>query len=451
MLLPDFNEGLLLAKLVLEVDETEVLNLVRAERLHRAIMAPAAHVNGSPIHKTRAEIAKCLLVECATGRILPTSRQDFIFGWMMTQRAVELSHCKWRWPKGHQARMEKFRQVLAEGDDPGHELVVWLGQGIQPPFNPPDSEVTRPIYVSSPMHPSPEADMAAWADAVEEGLTHFLEDSESTETAFTHRPQIFPVVAASSAARQQKIEEQLHTADGLVVLGPQSSWGSAIELVSGLRVGIPTLFIHPSDAPPSERARAHLEAAEATILAIDGELKPEDALAAIEKLVYQWLEGSYSLVLGSQRRRACMETRYARFLGAIRAKRTQMTSLELQRELAVVGLPLDRARTLIEERWGLLSASTVELIALGNAFRVPANLDAIVDEPTPDRPPFLTPVEQSALDAFADERGLSVSQTIRLAAAGQREIVQPGRTARRRKLLTDHRQWDDLWKRELED
>lgn len=445
MQLPDLEEGLLLAQLVLRVDRVAVLNLVRLERLHKAIMAPTAHAEGVPMYTTRPEIAKSLLVECALGRILPTPEFDFEFAWLMTQRAIKLSHCKWRWPSGHRVRMEAFRQSLVEGEDPGHDLVVWLGQGIQPPFRPPPDEVEKSIYVASPMHPAPAANMGEWATAVDEGLKQFLARKE-TEMAFTHRPQIFPIVSASGANRREETERRIHTADGLVVLAPHSSWGAAIELIEGLRVGIPTLFIHPSDAPPSQRARSYLEEAEATILEFEGDLDEKETLRAIEGLVFQWLDGWYSLILSSRRRRECMETRNGRFLAAINTKRTQMDSLEEKKALAAAGLPARRARTLLDEPWGLLSATMVEMVALGNAYEVPANLDAIVDEPAPDRPLFLTPREQSTLDSFATDKELSVSDTIELAVAGQREIVKPGR---RRKLFTDSSQWEELRARVL--
>lgn len=447
MRLPDYEEGLLIAELILKVDRDEAQRLIRAERLHHAIMAPAVHASGSPIYRRRSEIAKCLFVECALGRILPSADQDFWFGWLMTQRAIELSHCKWRWPKGHEARFEEFRGQLREGIDPGHELMVWLGEGIQPPHKPPMEENSRPIHVTSPMHPAPEFDMPAWANAVDDGLRRFLGDRKGSETAFTHRPQIYPVYDESGTELHRVIEERIHTADGLVVLAPQSSWGSAIELEAGLRGLIPTVFLHPAGSPPSDRARSHLEAMEATILAIDDGLEDEDGPKAIEELVYQWLESSFSLILGTQRRRASREARYSRFLAAIKTRRTQMTALEEKRALAAAGLPLGRARTLVEETWGLLSASFVEMIGLSCAYRVPYNIDAIHDEPISDRPAYLTPLEEATLNAFIKGKGLSATDAIRLSVAGQREIVKPGR---RRKLLTDSSKWQELWDLEQE-
>lgn len=447
MRLPDYEEGLLIAGLVLGVDRDEVPPMIRGERLHQAIMVPSAHAGGSPVYRGQAVIAKTLFVECALGRILPTVHDDFRFGWLMMQRALELSGCRWRRPKGHEARFEELRQQLAEGVDPGQELVVWLGEGIQPPYGPPAQEEPRPIHVTSPMHPAPEVDMTEWANAVDDGLTRFLEERNGGDTAFTHRPQIFPVQVLSEAELHNAIEERIHTADGLVVLAPQSSWGAAIELEAGLRGLIPTVFIHPADAPPSERTRSHLEAMGTTILEIDGSLGDAEAPKAVEELVYRWLTGSFSLILGTRRRRACMEARYSRFLAGVRTKRTQMTEQGEKRALAAAGLSLERARTLVEETWGLLSASFVEMVRLGNAYGVPANIDAIVEEPVSDRPPYLTPREVAALDAFVEDRGLSPADSVRLTVAGQREVVQPGR---RRKLLTDSSKWQEVWDQEQE-
>ena len=444
MRLPALEEGLLIASLVLGVERSEVESLIRTERLHLAILRPAAHASGTPIYRTRAEIAKCLFVECALRGILPTPEQSFEFGWLMTQRAVELSKCKWHRPSGHDEHFERFRQQLLEGVDPGDELVRWIGKCLRPPSGKGPASELGPIHISSPMHPPPSQNMTAWANAVDEGLRSFLEDHSIHDTVSTHRPQIYPVQGETEEEIVRSIEERLHTADGLVVLAPHSSWGSAMELETGLRGLIPTLFIYPTDAPPGDRTRVRLEAMEVTIVSIDEDLAEERVPVAIESLVYQWLGTTYSQILGAQRRRESVNTRFARLLTGIRARRTQMTPHEERSHLAAAGLPERRARTLIEEHWGLLSASAVELIALSNAYQVPANIDALVPEPASDRPAHLTPRELVILEAFVDEMQISGLDSVRLAAAAQEEITEPGR---RRKLFTDRSKWLELWQR----
>jgi hypothetical protein len=446
MRLPDFEEGLLTAALVLEVEREDVEGLIRAERLHQVLLCPAAHVDGSPLFRGEAEIVKRLLAECTAARILPTPEDDFRLAWLLTQRAIELNSCTWRPSSGHQERLEEFRQVLLEGDDPGEPLVQWLREGIHPSHEFAQEEhPRRPIHVSSPMHPEP-FDMKPWADAVDSALARFFESNASGESSFTHRPQVFPIEAETAEDRLRTIEERIYTSDGLVVLAPQCSWGVAMELEGALRAMIPTLFIYAEESTLSSGARSHLEAMGATIYALQSE--PESALAVkeIANLVARWLEKSITLILGTRWRRECMEQRYLPLLVALRNKRTQMTGLEEQFALAAAGIQPERARTIIEEPWGFLSAGFPEFINLANAYGVRANVDWIVPEPVSDRPPYLTPLEEDALQAFRRKEGLSAEEGVRLAAAGQREIATPA-SGRLRRLLTDPDKWKEVWDR----
>jgi hypothetical protein len=446
MRLPDLEEGLLTAALVLDVERDDVEGMVRMERLHHALLAPAAHVDGSPLVRGNAEIAKRLLVECAQGRILPTQEGDFRLGWLLVQRALELSDCKWRPRKGHAARLEEFREQLLEEDDPGEPLVRWLRGGIQPPHHSTQSEEPRPIHVSSPMHPAPDLDMPGWANAVDLAVNEFLEHRGGGETSFTHRPQIFPIEADSDDELLRMIERLIHTSDGLVVLAPHCSWGAAMELEAALRAMIPTLFLHPENAQLSSGARSHLKAMGATVYALQSEPDSVAAIEEIKNLVSRWLDKYVSLILGTPRRRACLEQRYSPILTELRNRRTQMEALEERYALAAAGIDPRRAQTILEEPWGPLSASVPELISLTNAYGMRANLDRIVQEPVSDRPPYLTPQEEAALQMFSAKEGLSPVDGIRLTAAGQREVATPG-PGRPRRLLTDPKKWKPVWER----
>lgn len=446
MRLPDFEEGLLTAALVLGVERDDAEGMIRAERLHQALLGPAAHVDGSPLFRGRAEIVRRLLVECALGGILPTPEDDFRLGWLLVQRTIELSDCKWRPSSGHEARLEEFREQLLEGIDPGEPLMQWLRRGIHPPHRPMEQEEPRPIHVSSPMHPAPDLDMPAWADTVDLEVNRFFEQRGNGEKSFTYRPQIYPIEASTTDELLRTIERRIHTSDGLIVLAPLCSWGAAMELEAGLRAMIPTLFLHPEDAALSSGARSRLEAMGATVYALQTDPDSAEALKEIKNLVCRWLEKSISLILGTQRRRACNEQRCSSFLAALTGKRTQMTALEEQYALAAAGIQPARARTILEEPWGMLSASFPEILNLANAYRVRTNVDRIVQEPVSDRPPYLTPQEEAALQVFRTKESLSAEDGIRLAAAGQREIATPG-PGRLRRLLTDPTKWMEVWVR----
>jgi hypothetical protein len=446
MRLPDFEEGLLTAALVLEVEREDVEGMIRAERLHQALLGPAAHVDGSPLFTGRAEIAKRLLVECSLGHVLPTAQDDFRLAWLLTQRAVELSECNWRPPSGHQARLEEFRQTLLEGIDPGEPLVQWLREGIHSPHGVTPEVDPCPIHVSSAMHPAPDLNMPAWANAVDREIDRFFERYGNGEASFTYRPQVFPIEVDTIEELLRTIEQRIYTSDGLVVLAPQCSWGAAMELEGALRAMVPTLFIYPEGSALSSGARAHLEAMGATIYALQSEPKSDEAIREIKNLVSRWLEKSIALILGSCWRRACMQQRCSAFLAALRDRRTQMTGLEEQYALAAAGIEPERARTILEEPWGLLSAGFPEVVNLANAYGVRTNIDRIVPEPISDRPPYLTPMEEGALQAFRRKESLTAEDGIRLAAAGQREIATPG-VGRQRRLLTDPKKWKDVWDR----
>jgi hypothetical protein len=444
MRLPDLEESLITAGLVLGVKRERVEGLVPVERLHQALLGPTASVDGRPLLQTPAEIIKRLVVDVAHGRILPTSEDDFRLGWLLAQRAIELSNATWRPPRGHQARLDEFGAQLRDGVDPGRPFVQWLREGIRLPHEPAEREDPSPILVSSPMHPAPDVDIAAWAYAVDSGASRAFEHHGEGEGSFTHRPQMYPIVAESAGALLRSIEEKVHTSDGLVVLAPHCSWGAAMELEAGLLAMIPILFLHPEDAAPSKGARAHLEEMGATIYALHSDPKRKEAVAEVKSLVYQWLEKAAPLIIEARRRRACIEQRYAPFLGAIREKRTQMTALEEKDALAVAGIRPDRARTLIEEPWGLQSAGFAEFVSLANAYGARANLDRIVQEPISDRPPYLTPAEQDALRTFCKKKSLSTEEAVDLAAAGQRQVAMP-LPGRHRLLLTDPTKWNDIW------
>jgi hypothetical protein len=447
MRLPDFEEGLLLAALVLGVEREDVEGMIRAERLHQALLGPAAHVDGAPLLNGPAKIAKRLLVECSLGRILPTAADDFRLAWLLTQRAVELSECTWRPPKGHQARLEEFRESLLEGIDPGEPLEQWLREGIQAPYCVTQQDEPRPIHVSSAMHPAPEdLDMPAWANAVDREIDRFFERHGSGETSFTYRPQVFPIEVETIADLLRTIEQRIYTSDGLVVLAPQCSWGAAMELEGALRAMIPTLFIYPEGSSLSSGARAHLEAMGATIYALQSEPDSDEAIREIKNLVSSWLERSIALILGSRWRRDCMQQRCAALLTALRDRRTQMTNLQERHALAAAGIEPERARTILEQPWGPLSAGFPEVVSLANAYGVRTNVDRIVPEPVSDRAPYLTPQEEEALQVFCRKEQLSTEDSIRLAAAGQREIATPG-AGRLRRLLTDPKKWKDVWDR----
>jgi hypothetical protein len=298
------------------------------------------------------------------------------------------------------------------------------------------------------MHPAPDLNMPAWADAVDLEVNRFFEHHGDGEKSFTYRPQIFPIEADTPDELLRTIERQIHTSDGLVVLAPHCSWGAGMELEGGLRAMVPTLFLHPKDAALSSGARSRLEAMGATIYVLQSKPDSAEALEEIKSLVYRWLEKSISLILENQRRRACMEQRSSSFLTALRNKRTQMTGLEEQYALAAAGIQPERARTILEEPWGILSASFPEVVNLANAYGVRTNVDRIVQEPVSDRPPYLTPLEEDALQVFRKKEDLSAEDGIRLAAAGQREIATPG-SGRLRRLLTDPTKWKDVWDRLL--
>lgn len=230
------------------------------------------------------------------------------------------------------------------------------------------------------------------------------------------------------------------------MLAAQCSWGAATELEACLRTKVPTLFLHPKSMPLSSGARSHLEAMGVAVYALQSDPQSAEVVNEIGQLVTSWLETSSALILETRRRRACIEQRYSPLLQALRSKRTQMTSLEERRALAVAGIEPSRARTILEEPWGLFSVSFPELLLLANAYGVRANVDHIVQEPVSDRPPYLTPREEAALQAFSKEAGLSADNAIRLSAAGQREIATPG-PGRPRRLLTDPTKWNEVWLR----
>jgi hypothetical protein len=436
MRIPDYDEALGIAALVLEVERDEIEPMVRAELLHLALLRPMACKGGAPLHRTDGEVARCLFVECALSRALP--RRQVRFGWLMTKRAIELSGYKWRQRAGDADQLRKFGEQLEMGIDPGRPLVVWLEARIKPHSPKQDADASV-VHIAGPMTPPPEENLGEWELAVSDGLNRFLEDSKAPGAATTCRPNLYPVRGHSEEETGKLIEERLHTADGLVVLAPEASWGAAIELEVGLRGQIPTLFLHPAGRAPGKRARSRLDATEATVREFDDDPDdPETTMRAISELVYGWLEDSYGEIVAMQHRRSSVRARLARFLAAIQTKQTQMGKVEERKALAAAGIAEGRARILIEDEWQLQHASLTEVIALSNAYQVPANIDGSEPEPTADRPAHLMGVELRWLATVAKEDSIPATEVIELISEAQREVVRPGR---RRKLYTGVQPW----------
>jgi len=443
MRLPDYEDSLDVAAKILDVDRAEVESMIKSERLHQAILKPAACAGGAPLYRTRGEILKCLFVSCSQDRIVP--RRKVRFGWMMVQRTIQLSGYRWRPRRGDQDRLKEFGEQLTEGIDPGKPLADWLEERTQPLPGAAEELPPRPLHVTSSMSNLTEEQaerMAALSNAVDDGLSKFLDAYCKPEAARTLRPQVHPTIAVTDAALHTKIEARLHTADGLIVLAPQPSWGSAMEVEIGLRGLIPTLFLHPASCPPGKRARIRLEAAQATVLAFDDDPDdPKVAATEIAELVYHWLVGAHVAILGMARRRESVNARLSRFHRNIQLKRTQMGGAEERKALAAAGIAEARAHALIEEDWHLQFASVTELLALSNAYAVPANIDGIVHEPAGDRPPFLTDFELDRLGELVRIDRIPSVETIEMVRVAQEELALPGR---RRKEFTTLQSWRSL-------
>lgn len=439
MRLPDFEEALGIIALLLKVDRDGVELMIRPERLHHALLAPAACRTGGPIHRTPTEITRCLLVECATGGIVP--RAQGRLGWTMAIRAVELNGCRWERRQGDTARIAKFGRQLEEGIDPGEELTVFLEERIKAPCGDTQGGATKMMHITSPMTPEPKQDMGTWETAVDDGLKRFLEQRGTPGAAGTHRPNVFPINGDTPEETIELIEKRLHEADGLVVLGPHASWGAAIEVEACLRSLTPVLFLHPSDSRPSFRARHRLTTMEATIRSfVDDPDRPEVATLAIADLVYRWLDANYARIAETPRRRASLESRLSRYARAIRTNQTQLGEADERRALANAGLPLERARELIEDPLKLQFAGVAEMVALSTAYKVPANIDRVAEKPPSDRPPYLERSEVEALREVIKADRISTPEVVRMMSVAQREVAMVGR----RRKVYDRNNWRNL-------
>jgi hypothetical protein len=428
--LPNLERAFQAAAQVLDVERADVPRLIEVQRLHYVLLLPAARHQGNRLYKSAADIAKCILVECARGEIVP--RRPMRFAWLMFQSFLELNDITFERRPGDDERLKEFEHELLSKGDPGGRLRDFIADRLNSDAAP--SALAQPvrvrrIHVSHPMtrlNRDRRRVVRRWAQTIGQAITDFAADSP-------HEPHAAEAVGpfvtsgvdltAGSDQKFRQIARRLLKSDALIVIACEPSDGVGYELAVGLRTMVPTLYLYPETRTLSPVVRDALNAAGAT----HHKFRPdENAGEAIRHLVMDWLRTHYDAILDVRRKRDSNRSRLFQFSEALRVAHSQMTPSERRKRIVGSGLTELRANPLIEHDEEIQFASVPELLALSAAYDVPLNIDGLnVDHPS-HRPPWLLETELDALERFGEKDGISQGVMLALAAAAQRELATPG-------------------------
>jgi hypothetical protein len=430
--LPDFEDGLLIAAGVLDVDREDVPAMLRTDRLHGALMMPTARVGGAAIYRTVGAVLRRLVVDCATGGILP--RLELRFGWLMLQRAVELNGLRWVRRSGDREGFSEFQDMLRQGEDPGRPLERWLEERLVAGASVARRRPTQEILVSSPDRTTADQVLVDWTNAVDDGVKEYLRRRRlPSDSTATRRPQIFSVFPTTEAELYTHVERRAHNADALIVIASRPSFGTTLETDEARRALVPTLLLHPTRLSLDVRMKSRLDEAGIRRQAFPvRDHDPDVAKTAICDLVTAWLQEEYEAICDTARRHALFTSRFAPFREAVLAAQSRMPPLVQRMKLLGAGLTLERALALVKGD-NLTRASIPEVMALSAAYEVPANFDAGAPEMPADRPAHLLPSEWKALRDVAAADAIPADEVLRMAMKAQENLAleRPSHSVRR--------------------